>query len=153
MIDDDVPRLECEIRDLHAEVERLTRERNEAREQARYWSRKAGEAQGQLEASEWPGVIEGWRRRVEEAEKERDATRAALKGSRAVGGWWRRRAKEAQAQRDQAWEAICEHRGTIRRTVSELGIDPNDPLASVGSENDKRLWAVVPGLVEEGDRG
>jgi hypothetical protein len=56
-------------------------ERDEARSQANDWARKAGEAQGALEASEWPGVVDGWRARAEAAEAERDRYREALQAA------------------------------------------------------------------------
>lgn len=67
---------------LRAEVNRLTREHFEERCRVARLQRKLGELQGQLEASEWHGVIEGWRRKVEEAEEERDRLRDAIREHR-----------------------------------------------------------------------
>ena len=61
-----------------AQIERLTRERNEAIREMSEWATKAGEAEGRLKASEWHGVVEGWQERATTAERERDEARAEV---------------------------------------------------------------------------
>lgn len=68
------------------EIRRLLAERNEARaardtaiREMTEYARKAGEIEGRLRASEWPGVVDGWRERAERAEAERDHLRTMLR--------------------------------------------------------------------------
>lgn len=44
------------------------------------YAREAGEAKGKLEASELAGIVEGWKRRAEKAERELDLLRPAYFG-------------------------------------------------------------------------
>lgn len=61
-----------------AQIERLTRERDEAIREMSEWASKSGEAEGRLKASEWAGVVEGWKDRATTAERERDEARAEV---------------------------------------------------------------------------
>jgi hypothetical protein len=60
----------------------LTAERDAAIREMTKCAREAGEAKGCLEASEWPGVVDGWREKCEALERERDALREALENAR-----------------------------------------------------------------------
>lgn len=58
------------ITELCAALRTLKAERDAAWRECSDWARKAGEAQGRLEASELAGVVDGWRERAEKAERE-----------------------------------------------------------------------------------
>jgi len=66
------------LRQHQSEVEALREERDEALRQCVKYAREAGEAKGRLEASEWPGVVEGWKERATKAEAENARLREAL---------------------------------------------------------------------------
>jgi hypothetical protein len=63
-------------------------------------ARELGEAQGKLAASELPGIIDGWRERVLDAEREKDEAR---RNHLNVKGWWtheRNRARKLEVEND-----------------------------------------------------
>lgn len=62
--------------ELHREIDRLRAALADATREIAAYARRAGEAEGRLRASEWPGVVDGWRERAEKAERERDEARA-----------------------------------------------------------------------------
>lgn len=57
---------------LLAEIAALRDREKAALKECSEWARQAGEAKGRLEASEWPGVVDGWRERATQAERQRD---------------------------------------------------------------------------------
>lgn len=67
--------------ELHEEaadaIERAVKERDGAIEQLAKEARARGEAEGRLRASQWPGVVEGWQKRAEGAERQLAEARGA----------------------------------------------------------------------------
>lgn len=66
------------LTDRDALIERLTRERKDFAQTISEWATKAGEAEGRLKASEWPGVVEGWKARATTAERDLAEVRAEV---------------------------------------------------------------------------
>lgn len=58
-----------DLRHVLSRLEEAEAARDEAIRSMSEWARKAGEAQGALLASETAGVMDGWKRRAEEAER------------------------------------------------------------------------------------
>ncbi len=105
------------IAERDAQIERLTRERDEAIREMSGWAAKAGETEGRLKASEWHGVIEGWKDRATTAERERDEARAEVERMDATARAEARKAalEEAAVYHDQRAEECAHHRSRLSR--------------------------------------
>jgi hypothetical protein len=93
------------IRDRLAAAERGQKE---AIAQMCKTARELGEAQGKLTASELPGIIDGWRERALDAERERDEARK--EAEQHFGA-----AKDNRA----AWNEVCELAITYRKALEK----------------------------------
>lgn len=94
------------------EIGRLKDERAFAIREMSKWASACGEAEGRLKASEWPGVVDGWKERAEAAERERAEE-------------WRKR-REAECGRDVSDAAAM----TLREERDALK-DENERLREV----------------------
>jgi hypothetical protein len=145
---DDVP----SIRVVPAsELDQARADLNEAQRKRVEMAGELGRAHGRLEASEWPGVIEGWKRRAEEAESELARAEEERDREKAISNQvWKLRA-EAKAAADidlAALEQVRGERDAARADVAHHESNLSEWNAAATAAD--TALAALRGLVEAG---
>jgi hypothetical protein len=130
------------------EAEPVERERHELCSKLSEAYTRIGVLEGERDAASWPGVIDGWRKCAEAAERQRDE--AALAAYDFEGIAWRERAEKAEAERDEfkqelakaLTETIDSNLSAKEQLALALGLVPSN-------ETPDQLWSSLLARVRE----